>query len=154
MSRRADEREFRVVDEWGNSEYRWVRSRMSERAWLNIFPALFVGYGAWFRSAEDRLEGNIGVGILGFMIPWAVDFALGGMHEFPDRLDFSSRPAVKRQPGALEPVRPVQPYRGVLPEDVQTPLRLDVAPALHVPQLHDLLERRREAVDGLHEQAS
>ena len=89
VSRRAREREFRVVDESGNSEYRWVRSRMSERAWLNIFSGLFVGYGAWFRSAEDRLEGNIGVAILGFMIPWAVDLALGGTHEFPHRLDFS-----------------------------------------------------------------
>ena len=111
VSRRASEREFRVVDASGNSEYRWVRSRMSERAWLNIVSGLFVGYGAWFRSAEDRLEGNIGVGILGFMIPWAVDLALGGMHEFPHRLVFSPRSAVRREPGAQEPVRPAQSYR-------------------------------------------
>ena len=107
MSRRAREREFRVVDESGNSEHRWVRSRMSERAWLNIFSGLFVGYGAWFRSAEDRLEGNIGVGILGFMIPWAVDVALGGTHEFPHRLDFSPWSAVRREPGAQKQVGPV-----------------------------------------------
>ena len=132
VSRRAREREFRVVDESGNSEYRWVRSRMSERAWLNIFSGLFVGCGAWFRSAEDRLEGNIGVAIFGFMIPWAVDLALGGTHEFPHRLDFSPRSAVRREPGAQKPVGPVQSYRRVLRGDVQPPRRLDVAPALDV----------------------
>ena len=153
VSRRDMEHEFRVVEESGNSEYKWVRSRMSEEAWLNIFSGLLVGYGAWFRSAEDKLEGNIGVGILGFMIPWAVDLALGGMHEFPDRLDFSPRSAVRREPGSQEPVRPVQSYRGVLRGDVQPPRRLDVAPAVHVPQLHDLLERRRKVADGLHGQA-
>lgn len=125
---------------------------MSEQAWLNVFSGLFVGYGAWFRSLEDRLEGNIGVGVLGFMIPWVVDLVLGGMHEFPDRLDFATRSAVRREPGAKEPVRPVQPYRGVLAEDVR-PRRLDVAPVVHVPQVHDLLERRRKVVDSLHGQA-
>ena len=151
VSRRATEHEFRVVDGSGNSEYRWVRSRMSEEAWLNIFSGLFVGYGAWFRSAEDKLEGNIGVGILGFMIPWAVDLALGGMHEFPDRLDFSSRSAVRREPGAQKPVRPVQPYRRVLRGDVQPPRRLDVAPALDVvgldPRVAVLSDPDLEAVD-------
>ena len=133
-----------LVDESGNSEYRWVRSRMSERAWLNIFSGLFVGYGAWFRSAEDRLEGNIGVGILGFMIPWAVDVALGGTHEFPHRLDFSPWSAVRREPGAQKQVGPVQSYRRVLRGDVQPPRRLDVAPAL------DVLPRiaRGELVEG------
>ena len=32
VSRRASEREFRVVNASGNSEYRWVRSRMSDSA--------------------------------------------------------------------------------------------------------------------------
>ena len=153
VNRRLAEHEFRVVEESGNAQYRWLRRDLDDRAWLNIFSGAFVGWGAYFRSAEDNLEGNLGIGIFAALIPIVVDLGLGGAHEFPDRIEFGPRSAVGREPGAQESVRPVQPGRGVLRGDVQPPRRLDVRAMLHVPQLHDLLERRREVVDGLQQQA-
>ena len=88
LSRRSRERELRVVEPSGDSYQRWVRPHMSDRVWLNALSGLFTGYWAWFRSAEDALEGNIGIGIAGFMLPWAVDFAprRGVRVLIPDRL--------------------------------------------------------------------
>ena len=94
VSRRLAEHEFRVVEESGNAQYRWLRRGLDDRAWLNIFSGAFVGWGAYFRSAEDNLEGNLGIGIFAALIPIVVDLGLGGAHEFPDRIEFGPRSAV------------------------------------------------------------
>ena len=147
LSRRSREREFRVVAPSGDSLQRWVRPRPSDRLWLNVFSGLFFGSWAWSRSAEDALEGNIGVGIMGFIAPWVVDIGLGGTHQFPDRLDFSSRSALRQQPLLQQAMRTVQPGRHVPLRDVELRGGLRIRALLDVPQLNHLAEGGREVVD-------
>ena len=151
MNPRSREPELRVVDESGNAEYRWLRRSLSDRTWLSVSAGAFLGYSAY--GYFDQEEGNPGAGIFVSFVPIIIDMALGGAYKFPSRLDFNPISVVRREPRAQQLVRPVQSGRGVLQRDVQPPRGLDVRAVLHIPQLHDLLERRREVVDGLQQQA-
>ena len=71
--------------------------------WLNVVSGAFVGWGAYFRSAEDNLEGNPGIAFFAGLLPAIVDIALGGAHEFPDRFEFGTRSAQEHEPFAQQP---------------------------------------------------
>ena len=65
--------------------------------WLNIVSGVFVGWGAYSRSAEDNLEGNPGIAFFAGLLPAILDIALGGAHEFPDRFEFGTRSAQEHE---------------------------------------------------------
>lgn len=84
VSRRNDEHELRIVDAAGNAHYKWPRRRLSRRVAEHRLWGL-EGWGAYFRSAEDNLEGNPGIAFFAGLLPAIVDIAFGGANEFPDR---------------------------------------------------------------------
>ena len=119
---------------------------------LDAVAALFLGCAVYPKfPGGDNPEGSVRIGLLAALIPAAVDFTLGGAYEFQSRVDFSPRSGVRHEPFAQQPVGGVQPDHGTLPGNVELPPRLDVRPSPHVPQLHDLLRRRRQVADGLQE---
>lgn len=114
MNRRSVSPQVRVVDHRGNSEYRRLGNSLSGWMWLDLVGALFLGYAAYPKfPGEENSEGSVRIGLLVSLIPAAIDFTLGGAYEFPTRIDFGPRSAVRHQPFAQRPTRPVQPDRGV-----------------------------------------
>ena len=143
IGRKTVEPQIRIVEPSGNSRIRRLRRGLSSGIGTDI-----AGYATGARYEDFHL----GAAFLMSLVPVVVDLLTGAAFEFPSQVEFGLSPE-RRQPRTQQSVRSMQPHGRVLRGDVQPARRLDVRPVLDVPQLHDLLERRREIVDGPQEQA-
>ena len=147
ISRKTVEPQIRIVEPSGNSRVRRLRRGLSSGIGTDIAGGIFLGYATGARYEDFHL----GAAFLMSLVPVVVDLLTGAAFEFPSQVEFDLSPE-RRQPGTQQSVRSMPPHGRVLRGDVQPARRLDVRPVLDVPQLHDLLERRREIVDGPQEQ--